>query len=150
MTQAPPSKPFNLAKDPRAVRAIKRPVPVQVRFAEADGCCQTREGPVAYRAGDAILRGIEDETWPISRVRFDATYDPIPPFRPGEPGSYVRRPSPVLALQLEKLMQVRVGWRGDPLKGEPGDWLVEYAPDDHAIVARSVFEKSYRILAQDC
>lgn len=137
--------PFDLARNPRVVRAMKRPLPVQVRFAEADGCCDTREGPVAYLARDAILCGVEGESWPIPRGRFDTMYDPIPPLRQGIPGSYLRRPSLVLALQLEEQMQIQVGWRGDALRGEPGDWLVQYSPDDHAIVARTVFQKSYRI-----
>lgn len=137
---------LDLASDPRTVRAAKRSLPTPVRFARKDGCCETREGNVAYRAGDAVLTGIEGETWPILRYRFEAMYDPVPPLSRGEEGLYVRRPSSVLALQLESPLQVVVGWRRDPLQGVAGDWLVEYSPDDRAIVAKSVFEKTYQVL----
>ena len=138
--------PLNLAGDPRTVRAVKRPMPTPVRFAETDGCCETREGNVAYRAGDAILSGVEGEIWPISRSRFDVMYEPAPPLSRGEEGRYVRHPTPVLALQLERPVEVAVGWRRDPLQGAAGDWLVEYSSDDHAIVAASVFSKTYQVL----
>lgn len=140
---------LDLAANPQAVRAIKLPISVEVSFADTDGCCETREGPVAYLAGDAILRGVESETWPVPRGRFMAMYDPVSASHQGEPGQYVRRPATILALQLDRPTKVRVGWRSDPIQGGAGDWLVEYTPDDHAIVASSVFEKTYRILT-DC
>lgn len=121
-------------------------MPIPVRFAETDGCCKTREGNVAYHAGDAILTGVEGEIWPIPRSRFDVMYDPVPPLSRGEEGRYVRRPTPVLALQLKRPMEVAVGWRHDPLQGAVGDWLVEYAFNDRAIVAASVFKKTYQLL----
>ena len=35
----------NLVTDPRAVRVIKRPLTIKLTFAQADGICQTLEGP---------------------------------------------------------------------------------------------------------
>ena len=35
-----------MPRDPEAVRVRKKPVPVQVHFAESDGVCRTREGEV--------------------------------------------------------------------------------------------------------
>ena len=51
----------NLRADPRALRVCKKPIPVRVEFATADGTCTTLEGPVRYRAGDAILTGVRSE-----------------------------------------------------------------------------------------
>jgi len=35
----------------------------------------------------------------------------------------------------------------DSLKGECGDWLIQYAPGDHGIVERTRFERVYRLVA---
>lgn len=35
---------------------------------------------------------------------------------------------------------------GDVLCGEAGDWLMQYAPGDHGIVAQDRFERVYRVL----
>jgi hypothetical protein len=34
---------------------------------------------------------------------------------------------------------------GDVLRGEAGDWLVQYAPGDHGIVAAERFDRVYRV-----
>jgi PGDYG protein len=38
---------------------------------------------------------------------------------------------------------VQVGEQRDPLRGEAGDWLLQYGPGDYGVVASSVFEKTY-------
>ena len=78
----------DLTTDPRALKVTKKPIPVSVAFAPADGVCGTLEGPVRYRAGDAILTGVQGEHWPIQRDAFLASYAPVPPTRAGEDGSY--------------------------------------------------------------
>jgi hypothetical protein len=35
---------------------------------------------------------------------------------------------------------------GDSLQGEPGDWLIQYAPGDHGIVECTRFERVYRLV----
>ena len=35
---------------------------------------------------------------------------------------------------------------GDVLCGEAGDWLVQYAPGDHGVVAQDRFARVYRVL----
>ena len=64
----------DLTADPRALHVCKRPVPVPVAFALADGVCETLEGPVHYQKGDALLTGVQNATrsgaicsWPHTR-----------------------------------------------------------------------------------
>jgi hypothetical protein len=36
---------------------------------------------------------------------------------------------------------------GDWLQGQAGDWLLQYAPGDHGVAAKSRFARVYRLLA---
>ena len=133
----------DLAADPRALCVCKRPDPLEVAFAPADGVCATLEGPVRYRAGDAILTGSQGEQWPVRRDLFLASYEPVPPTAAGQSGSYRKLPSVTLALRLDNPVQVPVGWQDDPLLGRPGDWLLRYADGSHGIVQDAIFRASY-------
>lgn len=130
-------------EDPRALRVIKRPEPVRVAFAGGEGVCETLEGPVAYRAGDAILTGPRGERWPVARDAFLAGYRPDPPTEAGADGIYRKAPQVVLALRLDRPASVPVGWRADPLRGRPGDWLLRYADGSLGIVQDAIFRDSY-------
>ncbi|MGU7776348.1 PGDYG domain-containing protein [Burkholderia sp. MR1-5-21] len=131
-----PSMP-DLTSNPEAWRVIKRPAPVTVRFADEDGTCATLEGPVRYRAGDALATGIVGEQWPISRDRFDQTYERV------SDGIYRKRPVVVHALRLQSAMRVPVGGEGDVLEGRPGDWLLQYGDGEYGVVDAEVFERMY-------
>lgn len=137
-TEAP-----DLRGDPAAIAAEKKPLPLSVRFAEKPGVCETQEGPVRYREGDAILTGPEGEQWPVRRERFDASYRPVPPTVSGGNGAYVKKPITVLARKLERPMAVAVGWQDDPIVGHAGDWVVQYGPGEYGIVSASIFDKTY-------
>lgn len=143
-----------LRDHPAARWARKRPVAVQVVFAEHDGSCATREGPVRYRRGDAVLRGGDGESWPVERARFDRAYAPVPGVVAGQAGAYVKLPLDVVALRLDHGCAVRVGREGDPIRGRAGDWLVQYGQADYGIVAADRFEATYalgeRVLAEVC
>jgi hypothetical protein len=52
----------------------------------------------------------------------------------------------VLAKPMTVAFTVARSAGGDVLRGEPGDWLVQYAPGDHGVVARARFERVYRLL----
>jgi hypothetical protein len=133
----------DLTADPDALHVRKRPDPVRVDFAAADGVCQTLEGPVRYRQGDAILTGTRGEHWPVQRDLFLAGYTPDPPAQPGSDGFYRKQPSLVLALRLTQPMDVPVGWQDDPLSGRPGDWLLRYADASHSVVQDDIFRDTY-------
>jgi len=133
----------DLAADPEALRVCKKPIPVRAEFAIADGVCDTLEGPVHFRAGDAILTGVRGERWPVRRDLFLASYQPVPPTRPGENGAYRKAPSVTYALRLDRARDVPVGWQNDPLHGRPGDWLLQYADGTYSVIGDGVLRESY-------
>ena len=134
----------DLSVDIAACRAVKDEV-VSVEFAAAPGVLESAVGPNYYQAGDALLTGSTGDRWCVSRDRFDAKYRPEAPTRPGEPGSYRNRPVTILAKRMAVAFAVERSAGGDLLRGEAGDWLVQYAPGDHGIVAAARFDRVYRV-----
>ena len=137
-----------LEDDPAARRARRRPMTLSVRFARAPGMLQTLEGPVRYRAGAALVRGLRGEQWPVERGPFERRYEPAPGTAAGQDGDYRRRPGLVLARRLESAVELPAGALGDPLRGRPGDWLLQYAPGEYGVVAPEIFDATYELL--DC
>lgn len=133
----------NVAADPRALRVCKKPIPVRAEIAVADGLCETLEGPVHFRSGDAILTGVRGERWPVQRDLFFASYQSVPPTRQGESGNYRKAPSVAHALRLDTPREVPVGWQNDPLHGRQGDWLLQYADGTYSVLGDGVFRESY-------
>jgi hypothetical protein len=134
----------DMKAEPGALRVCKRPDPLEVVFATSDGVCETLEGPARYRAGDAILTGIQGERWPVKRGLFLANYEPVPPTVAEDDGIYRKLPSEALALRLDRPVLVPVGWQDDPLQGRPGDWLLRYADGSYGVVQDEIFRKSYQ------
>lgn len=116
-----------------------------VRFAEQPGICQTREGPVRYQAGDAIVTGSDSEEWPISREKFQLTYLPVDGTGPGENGTYSKQPRDAAAIQLTARRAIVLGEGRGLLQGEAGDWVVDYGEGDLSLVANKLFETYYEI-----
>jgi hypothetical protein len=135
----------DLSADPEARPAVKDET-VQVEFAAEAGEVASAVGRNRYQRGDALITGSTGDRWCVSRDRFDAKYDPVAPTAAGSAGPYRNRPAPVLAKQMSCEFSVSRRAGGDLLHGAPGDWLVQYAPGDHGIVARSRFERVYRLL----
>lgn len=133
----------DLAADPRALRVCKKPIPVQVEFAAADGTCDTLEGAVRFRAGDALLTGVQGERWPVSREAFLSSYQPVPPTQTGHNGAYRKSSAPAYAMRLDHPQNVPVGWQNDPLHGEPGDWLLQYADGTRGVLRDRIFRETY-------
>jgi PGDYG protein len=136
----------DLSEDRAAHRARKLAIAMAVEFAQADGTLATREGPVQFVAGDALLTGTEGERWPVPRSRFEETYEPIAPLRPGKPGTYRKRPQVVWAKPMREAFTVELGGGRGTLHGSAGDWLLQYAPGDMSVVSGSVFAKTYELL----
>jgi hypothetical protein len=132
-----------LRGDPLASAWVKHET-VAVTFAASDGELLSKVGPNHYRAGDALLRGVDGDSWCVSRERFDAKYLPVPPLAQGAPGAYRNRPVPVLAKQLHEPFRCQRSAGGDWLSGAAGDWLLQYAPGDHGICAAARFAQVYR------
>jgi hypothetical protein len=133
----------DLRGDALAARYIKLEE-VQVQFARADGSLASREGANRYRTGDALVTGSNGDRWSVTRERFEARYEPLPPLHAGEDGRYRSRPLPVLARQIQTDFTVRRSAQGDLLRGRAGDWLMQYAPGDWGIVEGAKFSRVYR------
>jgi len=118
---------LDLRLDPAVHRVRKRPRALTVEFAQQGGTLSTREEPVEYARGDALVTGSAGERWPVPRAAFDASYEPVAPLRPGKPGRYRKRAPGELTV-------------------EAGDWLVQYAPDDWGVVGGALFVQTYELL----
>ncbi|WP_250472383.1 PGDYG domain-containing protein [Caballeronia sp. GAFFF1] len=133
----------DLSNDPVARRVVKNEA-VTVEFAAAAGELLSLEGPNRYATGDAVVTGASGERWVVSRERFDAKYAPEGGIAHGEPGTYRNRPSVVLAKQMQEPFSIARSAAGDVLTGEPGDWVMQYAPGDYGVVKAARFAKVYR------
>jgi hypothetical protein len=134
----------DLSADGAACRVMKDEV-VSVEFAAVPGLLESAVGLNCYVAGDALVTGSTGDRWCVSRDRFDAKYRPEAPTSPGEPGRYRNRPIPLLAKRMTVAFTVERSAGGDLLRGNAGDWLVQYAPGDHGIVAAARFDSVYRV-----
>jgi PGDYG protein len=137
----------DLAADGAACWVVKDEV-VAVEFALAAGVLESAVGLNRYAAGDALLTGSTGDRWCVSRDRFDVKYQPVAPTSPGEKGRYRNQPAAVLAKQMIVAFSVARSAGGDVLQGDAGDWLLQYAPGDHGVVAQARFAKVYRVLEQ--
>lgn len=134
----------DLTRDGAACRAVKDEV-VWVEFAAVPGVLESAVGGNRYEIGDALLTGSTGDRWCVSRNRFDAKYRPEGPIRLGEPGRYRNRPVAILAKRMAVAFAVERSAGGDLLRGEAGDWLVQYAPGDYGVVAAARFDRVYRV-----
>lgn len=133
----------DLASDPQAARYQKQEI-VDVEFARADGVLESLEGPNAYRAGDALVRAQTGERWVVSRDRFIPKYQAIEPLSFGDDGAYRNIPTPVWGRQMNVSFTIARSAGGDVLRGEAGDWVLQYAPGDYGVVQQARFARVYR------
>lgn len=134
----------DLIADGSACWVVKDEV-VSVQFAAAAGVIESSVGPNRYAPGDALLTGSTGDRWCVSRARFDAKYRPQAPTGPGGEGLYRNLPVAVRAKRMCEAFSVARSAGGDVLRGNAGDWLVQYAPGDHGIVAAARFDAVYRV-----
>ncbi len=134
---------LDLRDDPNTHTYLKQEV-VSVSFARSAGAIQSREGLNHYAIGDALITGSTGDQWSVSRDRFDAKYWPVAGVQAGQDGQYQNRPTPVLAVQQPQNFSVERTAGGDVIHGQAGDWLMQYAPGDHGIVAAAKFQTVYR------
>ena len=138
----------NLKAHPGALQVMKLPVPVKVRFAPSPGTLTTKEGPVTYETDDALLTGTEGESWPVQRLIFEDTYEPMKGTLSGSEGLYVKKPIGVWAIQLDHSEEVWIGDGENRLLGKKGDWLVEYPGGRFGVVSQDIFKKTYQVLSK--
>jgi hypothetical protein len=133
---------LDLTTDPAAQRVVKDET-VIVQFAGAAGELMSLEGPNRYAPGDALITGTTGERWVVSRERFDAKYVPLVSGPHGTAGAYRNRPVTVLAKQMQATFSIARTEAGDVLRGEAGDWVMQYAPGDYGVVKAARFAKVY-------
>lgn len=133
----------DLAADPEAQWVCKDEI-VAVEFAATAGEVQSAVGLNRYVVGDALLTGSTGDRWCVSRGRFNVKYEPQAPTLPGQAGSYRNRPVAVLAKRMPVAFSVSRSAGGDLLRGNAGDWLVQYSPGDHGVVTQERFDRVYR------
>jgi len=138
-------KSIDLHSDSAARQYVKNEV-VQVVFASEPGEIASREGANRFAIGDALITGSTGDRWSVSRDRFDAKYVPVPPVVHGQDGAYRNKPIPVLAKQMREAFSVERAAGGDIIRGNAGDWLMQYAPGDYGIVEDAKFKKVYRVV----
>lgn len=68
-----------------------KPVEVQVDIARHNQTIVTLEGPVACKAGDAILTGIAGERWSVPAAELNQRYLCLSPATQDTPGRYQKR-----------------------------------------------------------
>ncbi len=137
-------KNVDLRDDSAAAYYIKDET-VAVEFAANDGELMSLEGPNRYAPGDALVTGTGGAKWVVARERFDAKYQPAVTSLPhGEAGPYRNRPVPVLAKRMSAPFSIARSAMGDILRGEAGDWLMQYAPGDYGVVQAQRFQAVYR------
>jgi len=136
---------IDLARDSQARRYVKNEI-VSVTFAKQPGEVSSREGANRYAVGDALITGSTGDHWSVSRDRFDAKYTAIAPLAHGQDGAYRNKPIPVFAKQMNETFAIARSFGGDMIRGNAGDWLLQYAPGDYGIVEKVKFEKVYRAI----
>jgi hypothetical protein len=134
---------IDLTADPLAARYIKSEV-VTVTFAQQKGDLVSLEGPNRYKVGDALITGSTGSRWSVSRERFDVKYEALTPTTPGLDGCYRARPIPVLAKQIHEPFTAERSTGGDVLRGNAGDWLLQYGPGDFGVADHHRFTQVYR------
>jgi hypothetical protein len=133
----------DFSRDSGAARYTKDET-VEVVFAEADGEILSREGINRYLQGDALVTGSTGDRWSVARDRFDVRYQPVETGSHGIAGRYRALPVPVMARQMPQAFTVSRRSGGDLLRGEAGDWLLQYAPGDFGVVEHARFLRVYR------
>ena len=134
---------IDLTTDPLAARYAKTET-VSVTFAQHAGELQSLEGPNRYQVGDALITGSTGTRWSVSRDRFDAKYAAATPAGTNKDGRYQARPLPVLARQIFEPFTARRSSGGDALRGDAGDWLLQYGPSDFGIARHARFAQVYK------
>ena len=135
-----------LDANPKRVFARKLPQEVTVHFTPADCTVQTSEGLVHARPGDAIVTAMEGERWRVSRGHFAAKYQPVPPTAAWQDGCYVSFANRIMAVPMSEAFEVILADGRSRLRGEPGEWLVDYGDGSLGIVSEAVFAMTYELV----
>jgi len=135
-----------VSSQPGRVLARKVVREVNVQFTSTACTVQTQEGVVHARPGDAIVTGSAGERWRVSRGHFADKYRPVAPTVEGQSGRYVSLPIAITAVPMPGAFEVVLADGVSRLKGQPGDWLVDYGDGSLGIVSPAIFAATYEIV----
>jgi hypothetical protein len=144
-SSAQPGYSSAVSKHPGRVVARKIAREIDVQFAAQPCTVHTREGVVLARPGDAIVTGIAGERWRVSRSHFGQRYQAVPPTVEGQPGRYVSLPNAIMAVPMAEGFEVVLADGVSRLKGQAGDWLVDYGDGSLGIVGQAIFATTYEV-----
>jgi len=136
---------INLEYEINSKFATKKKVRLKVFFSDRDGVCDTLEGKVKYKCGDAIITGTKGDKWPIELAKFNKTYTSHKSTTKGQDGFYFKKKIQVLAMQINRDFSISRSPDKDRLCGKAGDWLIQYSIGDYGIVAQEIFAEIYEI-----
>ncbi len=118
---------------------------------QRSGFIHTLEGLEAFKPGDYLARGIQNEEWPITPDAFAFLYYEESATKPDLEGfsSYSRRPLIHQAVQIAEPFTVERK-AGGIYTGKAGDYLVRTAGRPNGrIVDRTIFEQIYEPITSD-
>jgi len=115
----------------------------EIRFATEPGVMETREGPVRYAVGDALVTGSGGECWPVDRAKFEGLYAPLEGGEMGVDGTFRKLSGDALAFQLKESRPVPLSSGRGILYGNAGDWIVDYGLGDLAAISAAAFDSYY-------
>lgn len=118
---------------------------VTVRFATKPGVVMSSVGPNQYSAQDALITGSNGDQWAVTPDRFRQRYAPISGLQMGQDGDYRNIPVAIKAKQMPTAFSVHRSAGADILRGQAGDWLVQYSPIDYGIVDQQRFAAVYQL-----
>jgi len=135
-----------VSRHPDRVLARKRSVEVEVQFASRATAIQAREGLVHARPTDAVLSSADGGQWVVPHEHFAEKYRAVPPTPEGVDGRYVSLPYSVMAVPMSGEFEVLLADGISLLRGQPGDWLVDYGDGSFGIVSEEIFRKTYDLV----
>ena len=121
---------------------IKKNIVTKVEFAVEPGELQTIEGLIKYQIGDALITGVKEERWPIKRLNFEKSYQPIYPSVMGQSGNYLKIKTTVEARQTKSKETIEIS--GGQLDAKKGDWIVTSPDGSQWVVDNNIFSETYQ------
>lgn len=117
---------------------------VYVRFAAEPGIAETREGPMPFKKGDALMFSAKGRIWPVDYNHFKEIYVPQKGLRMGQDGIYTAKRITATALEADTPFCVKL-YNDTLVCGEPGDWILQYAPGEYRIINGDIIDLAYEI-----
>jgi hypothetical protein len=92
------------------------------------------------------VTGTAGERWRVSRAHFAEKYRAVPPTVEGQSGRYVSLSNSIMAVPMSGPFEVLLADGVSRLRGQPGDWLVDYGDGSLGIVSQAIFPTTYEIV----